>query len=73
MSTGIETKVAASSGTSVITGIVTWILVTYIPVFHSGLPAPLAAFLPWIVSAVSGAIAGYAAPHTTVPAETGGG
>lgn len=66
----VETKVAASSATSVLTGVITWILVTYVPVFHAGLPGPLATFLPWIISAVTATAAGYLAPHTsrTLPA-----
>lgn len=65
----VETKVAASSSVSMVTGVITWILVTYVPVFHSGLPAPLATFLPYVVATVLGAAAGYLAPHTTTAAE----
>ena len=60
----VETKVAAGTGASLITGVITWIMVMYVPVFHAGLPAALAAFLPWIVALVSSALAGYLAPHT---------
>ena len=69
-SSPVETKVAASASTATIMGIITWILVTYVPGFHSGLPGPLATFLPWVVSAVSSAAAGYFAPHTTTAADT---
>lgn len=68
MAAPIETKTAASSSTAILSGVTTWILVQYVPVFHSGLPAPLATFLPWMVSAVLSAAAGYLAPHTDRPA-----
>ena len=60
----VETKTAAGSSVAAVTGAITWILVTYVPAFHSGIPGPLATFLPYVVSAVLGAAAAYLAPHT---------
>lgn len=64
----VETKVAAAASVSSVTGVITWMLVTFVPAFHSGLPAPLATFLPFIVASVLGALSGYLAPHTPRPA-----
>jgi hypothetical protein len=66
MTNPIETKVAAASSTSVLVGMITWILVTYVPEFQKGLPGPLATFLTWMVPAVLATVAGYFAPHTSV-------
>jgi len=41
----------------ILTGMIAWILVTYVPAFHSGLPPTLQTFLPWAVSALLGAAA----------------
>jgi hypothetical protein len=60
----IETKVAASAAAGTVTGVITWILVTYVPAFHSGLPPALAAFLPYIVTLVASTVSAYLAPHT---------
>jgi hypothetical protein len=61
----VETKTAAGASVTALTGVVTWILVTYVPAFHSGLPVPLATFLPYVIGTVAGAVAAYLAPHTT--------
>lgn len=63
----VETKTAASASVGVVTGVITWILVTYVHAFHAGLPAPLATFLPYIVSVVLASAAGWLAPHTSRP------
>ena len=52
----VETKTAAA----LFTGLLTWMLVTYVPAFRNGLPSDLAAVLPVIV----GAVGGWFAPHT---------
>lgn len=64
----VETKTAAAASVSTVTGVITWMLVSYIPAFHAGIPAPLATFLPFIVASVLGAVSGYLAPHTPRPA-----
>lgn len=63
----VELKVAASSSVSVLVGVITWILVTYVPLFSNGLPPALATFLPWVISAVLAALSGWLAPHTPRP------
>lgn len=81
MNTGVETKVAAGSFTAALTGILTWVLVTFIPYFHKGLPPDLAAIIPAIAGWAGASIAGWAAPHTpravatalTAAAEAGAG
>lgn len=67
----IEAKVAAGSAASTVTGILTWLLVTYVPAFHSGLPTALAALLPFIVATALGSATAYLAPHTPRPAAQG--
>ena len=37
----VETKVAAGGATTIVTGAITYILVTFVPSFHSGVPANL--------------------------------
>jgi hypothetical protein len=64
MTAPVESKVAAAASASAITGVITWILVTYVPTLHGGLPASLATFLPFVVASAIGAISGYMAPHT---------
>jgi hypothetical protein len=63
----IETKVAAGSFTGVLTGFITWALVTYIPAFHNGLPGQVSALLPFAVAWLLGTVAAYQAPHTHRP------
>ena len=64
----IETKVAAGSFTGIITGLLTWALVAYVPAFRAGLPPPVAALIPWAVAWLAHSAAGYMAPHTPRPA-----
>jgi len=61
----VEIKTAAGGASALVTGMIAWILVTYVPAFHSGLPPTLQTFLPWAVSALLGAAASYWAPHTS--------
>ena len=62
----IEAKVAAGASVTGVAGVITWILVAWVPAFRS-LPPALAQFLPYIVSCVLGAAAAYLAPHTPRP------
>jgi hypothetical protein len=64
----VETKTAAAASVSTLTGVITWLLVAYIPAWRTGLPPSLAMFLPFIVASVLGAASGYLAPHTARPA-----
>ena len=63
----IETKVAAGSFTGILTGLITWALVAYVPAFRSGLPAPVAALIPVAVAWLAHSVASYEAPHTHRP------
>jgi len=63
----VEAKVKAGSAATIVTGILTWVLVTYVPAFHSGLPSALSAVLPVIVASVLGTVAAWKAPHTARP------
>jgi hypothetical protein len=58
----VETKVAAGAVSSWATGVVTWLLVTY--VFHGQLPDQLTTFLPYVVASICGTAAAYMAKHT---------
>ena len=60
----IETKVAVGSFTGILTGLVTWVLVAYVPAFRAGLPGPVAALIPVAVAWLAHSAAGYLAPHT---------
>ena len=42
----VETKTAAAASVSTVTGVITWMLVSWVPAWHAGLPASLATFLP---------------------------
>ena len=63
----IETKVAAGSFTGILTGLITWALVAYVPAFRAGLPAPVAALIPVAVAWLAHSVAAYEAPHTHRP------
>jgi hypothetical protein len=65
--TNIETKVKAGTLTSAATGIIVWALVSFVPAFKDGVPETLRDAIPFILTAVGGAIASYLAPHTSRP------
>ena len=65
----VELKVAAGASAGTVTGVITWLLVTFVTPWHHGLPPALATFLPAAVAVLLGAIAAYAAPHTARPGE----
>lgn len=67
MSGPIETKTAAGSATVILSGIVVWALTTYIPAWHSGIPATIQSLIPVVVAAVLGGYAAWKAPHTHRP------
>ena len=53
MSNVVETKVATGSFAGILTGLVTWCLVAYVPAFRAGLPGPVAALIPVLVTRFS--------------------
>jgi hypothetical protein len=63
----VETKVAASSAAGIVTGLLSWALVAFIPVFKSGIPGELQPFLPVAAGWLVATAAGYLAPHTHRP------
>jgi hypothetical protein len=67
MTAPVETKVAAAASSSTAAGVIWWVLVTFIPAWHHGLPPALATSLPFIAATITGAVSGYLAPHTPRP------
>ena len=67
MGTVVESKVVAGSFAGVVTGLLTWALVTYIPAFRNGIPDQLAPFIPVIAAWLCSTAAAYLAPHTHRP------
>jgi hypothetical protein len=63
----VEAKVAYGSFTGILSGLIAWALVAYVPAFKSGLPEQVAVFLPVAVAWLLGTVAAYAAPHTHRP------
>lgn len=63
----IETKVATGSFAGIVTGLVTWCLVAYVPAFRAGLPGPVAALIPVAVAWLAHSVTAYMAPHTPRP------
>ncbi len=65
MTAPIETKVKAGSTAGALTGLVIWALVAYVPAFHDGVPEPVVAIIPVVLSVIGGGIAAWLAPHTS--------
>ena len=63
----IETKVKAGTLTGALTGLVVWALMSYVPVFHDGVPVPVVDAIPWVLTLMGSAVAAYLAPHTSRP------
>ena len=63
----IETKTAVGSFSGILTGLITWTLVAYVPAFRTGIPAPVAALIPVAVAWLAHSVTSYAAPHTHRP------
>jgi hypothetical protein len=63
MAAPISNKVSAGTLTGAAVTAITWILTQYIPTWHSGIPATLAALLPGIVGAAGYFAGGYLARH----------
>ena len=65
----INPKLAASSLTATIVGMITWLLVSYVPTFHHGLPVDLANLLPGLVGIAVGFVGGYLKREESHPSE----
>ena len=63
----IETKVGAGSFAGAVTGLLTYVLVTFVPALHAGLPAELSTLLPILVGWLCHTATAWLAPHTTRP------
>ncbi len=63
----VEAKVAYGSFTGILTGLVVWALVAYVPAFRSGLPVPVAALIPVAVAWLAHSVTGSLAPPTPRP------
>jgi len=63
----LETKAVAPAGVSVVAGVLTWALVTYIPAWKDGIPETIAALIPWAAAWLIATVTGYLAPHTARP------
>jgi hypothetical protein len=64
----IDRKVKAGTLTSALSGLVLWLLVSFVPAFHHGVPIPVADAIPVAVSVVSGFVAAYSTKHK-IPVE----
>lgn len=67
MNSGVETKVAAGSATTIIAGYIAWALVTYVPGLADTIPADLQGQFPVIVAFALSSLIAYHAPHTSRP------
>lgn len=63
----VETKVKAGTAVGGATGVVVWALVAFVPAFHTGVPEPVVAVLPFVLGWIGHAVAAYRAPHTHRP------
>jgi hypothetical protein len=69
--TTISSKLIASSTTTLVTGLITYVLVTFVPAFKNGIPAKVTDIIPVAVALVLGTIAGYMkteSPHIATTA-----
>jgi hypothetical protein len=62
------TPAQAGSALGAAVGLATWALVAFVPAFHSGLPQPVAAVLPFALAWAGHTIAAWAVPHKVTPA-----
>lgn len=66
----IERKVAIPSGVAIVVTLISWFLVTYVPVFKTGVPPTLAALLPGAVAWAIATVAAYYTKHTPREVQT---
>jgi hypothetical protein len=60
----IEKKVSYGAGAGAATGLVVWALISFVPMFHTGVPEPVVAVIPVFLAWLGHTIAAYSAPHT---------
>lgn len=58
----------AGAGVGAATGLAVWLLVSFVPQFHSGVPEPVVAVLPFALGWLGHTAASWIAPHKTVVA-----
>lgn len=68
----IETKVGAGSFAGAVTGLLTYVLVTFVPALHAGLPPELATLLPIGIGWLCHTATAWLAPHTQRPDQLAG-
>lgn len=61
----------AGAGAGAATGLVVWLLVSFIPQFHSGVPEPVVAVLPFVLGWLGHTAASWITPHEVSPAADG--
>jgi len=66
---GISPKVSVGTLTGAAVGIITALLVFYVPAWHSGLPYAVSALLPVLVAAAGHFAGGYLTKHPTTLAD----
>jgi len=59
---------AVGAGTGALVGLVVWALVSFVPAFHSGVPQPVVAVLPFALGWLGHVAAAWAVPHPAPPA-----
>lgn len=64
MAIAVSAKIKATSAVASVTGFITYLLVTFVPSFHSGLPTDLATLLPYVIAVVLGVAAGWLKKET---------
>lgn len=55
----LSAKLVTSSVTAFVVGLITYVLVTFVPDFHHGIPPRLIALLPALAGIIVGAVAGW--------------
>jgi hypothetical protein len=51
------------SAIGLVTGLVVWALVSFVPAFHSGVPEPIVAVIPFVLAWLGHTAAAWIAPH----------
>ena len=67
----VDRKVKAGTAAGAATGLVVWMLVAWVPVFHDGVPEPVVAVIPVVLAWAGHTLAAYMT--RTVPKPPAGG